>query len=1136
MKLTILLLTTVILQVSASSFAQRITLSEKSAPLTMVFEKIRAQTGYDFLVTETMLKNAKSVTIQVNNEKLLAVLNKVFENQSLTFAIKSNSIIVKEKPEPVWFPNVFSEMVIDVSGRITDENGKGIPGANIKVKGEGQSATSDSEGRFRLQGVKNDAILIISYLGYVTQEVKAVFGTALSIRLVESTSGLNEVVVVGFGTQKKINLTGAVDQISSETLENRPITNLGAGLQGLIPNLNITIPNGRANAASQFNIRGMTSLNGGSPLILVDNVPFTESEVARINPEDVATVTVLKDAAAAAIYGARAAFGVVLITTKTPTSNEVKVNLSANTALRTVGKMPELVTDPYTVMVLKNKAGTPLYNLYPESVREYAKQRSEDPSLPGVFLNPTNQLNWMYYGSTDWVKESYFNTAPTSTVNMSVGRSTDKINYLFSGQYFRQDGMVRYGSEVYNRYNVRSKVDFNITKWLGFSNNLMLTSSDYDQPAYMVNDADFFLQINRQSPLDVPKNPDGTWTSVGAATLGRMQEGGKSLNKLNEFQSTFSLNASLVKNVWTLKADASFRRGSGKTNSFDIPIPYQTGPTNPVLYAGSLTSYAQSTNTNASYDVINIYTDAHKQLGNHYLQGLIGYNQEYRKDDSFSARRNNLVSNEVPSVQLATGTMETTESINDWAVQGMFYRLNYNYKSKYLAEFNGRYDGSSRFPENDRGGFFPSASAGWLLSEESFFKPLKKIVNSFKVRGSYGSLGNQLVYSGGSLLNYPYIATMGAGQVAQILGTTRPTTVNAPGAVASSLTWEKVSTVNIGADLSLLKNRLDINFDRYTRFTKDMLVPGRTMPAVFGTGSPRYNAADLKTKGWELRLGWRDKGELAGSPFFYNISFVISDNRSIITKYDNPTGILSDYYVGKEIGEIWGLKTEGFFQNEAELASHADQTAVGATNQNYKFYVGDIKFADRNGDNKVDFGKNTLSDPGDQMRVGNTAARYPYSLNLSGGWKNFDVRVFLQGVGKRDWYPAAAEIYFWGIYAQPWTNITVQNLDHWTPETPNAYFPAVRAYMAERANQGLAIPNERYLQNASYMRVKNLSLGYTLPKNLVKKIHLDNVHFYVSGENLFEISHLKVKLDPEALGRNMYPLQRVYSFGLNVGF
>jgi len=1136
MKLTILLLTTVILQLSANSFAQRITLSEKSAPLTKVFEKIRTQTGYDFLVTETMLKNAKPVNIQVNNEVLLAVLNKVFENQDLTFVIKSKSIIVKEKPEPVWFPRVFSEMVIDVSGRITDESGKGIPGANIKVKGGGESTTSDTEGKFRLKGIKNDAILVVSYLGYITQEIKAVSGTELSIKLIESSSGLSEVVVVGFGTQKKINLTGAVDQISSEELKNRPVNSLGAGLQGLIPNLNITIPSGRPNASAGFNIRGVTSLNGGGPLILVDNVPFTEEEVARINPSDVETVTVLKDAAAAAIYGARAAFGVVLITTKTAKNKDVKVDLSANMALRTVGKMPELVTDPYTVMDLKNQAGIPLYNLYPEAVRDYAKQRSADPSLPAVFLNPTNNQNWMYYGSTDWVKESYFNTAPTSTVNMSVGRSTDKINYLFSGQYYRQDGMVRYGSEVYNRYNIRSKVDFNINRWLRFGNNIMLTSSNYDQPAYMVNDADFFLQINRQNPLDVPKNPDGTWTSVGAATLGRMQEGGKSINNLNEFQSTFSLDASLIKDVWTLKADASFRRGSGKTNSFDVPIPYQTGPTNPVQYTGSLTSYALSRNDNARYDVINIYTDAHKQLGDHYLQGLIGYNQEYRKDEWFSARRNNLTSNSLPSVELATGTMETRESINDWAVQGLFYRLGYNYKSKYLVEFNGRYDGSSRFPENDRAGFFPSASAGWALSEESFFKPLKRVVDLFKIRGSYGSLGNQLVYYNGTLLNYPYVATMGATKVPQMLGAERPTTVNPPGAVVPSLTWEKVSTVNVGADLSLLNKRLEVNFDRYTRFTKDMLVPGKTVPAVFGTASPIYNAADLKTKGWELRLSWRDNGDLAGSPFFYNVSFVISDNKSIITKYDNPTGLLTDHYVGKEIGEIWGLRTEGFFQNAEELAAHANQSAVGSTNQNYKFYVGDIKFADINGDNKVDFGKNTLTDHGDKIRVGNSAIRYPYSLNLSGGWKNFDVRVFLQGVGKRDYYPEAAQIYFWGIYAQPWTNITVQNLDHWTPERPNAYFPAVRAYSAERANQTLAIPNERYMQNASYMRVKNLTLGYTLPKSWLSKVHLTNVHFYVSGENLFEVSHLKVKLDPEALGRNLYPLQRTYSFGLNVGF
>ncbi|WP_316843830.1 TonB-dependent receptor [Pedobacter psychrodurus] len=1052
-----------------------------------------------------------------------------------SFAGSSNNFPDKRDNSTALIHSLTTKADVIIKGTVKDKTGV-LPGVSVYVKGAAKKQTiTDKNGRFSI-AVPEKATLVFSFVGYFTKEVQLGSDTDLNVLMEEEATTLNETVVVGYGTQRKVNLTGAVDQVTATQLKNRPINNLGAGLQGLIPNLNITVPSGRPNGGASFNIRGTTSINGGSPLILVDNIPFTEAELARINPADVESVSVLKDAASAAIYGGRASFGVVLITTKTAKNNALTVNANVYTALRTIGKMPELVTDPYTVMDLKNAAGIPLYNLYPESVRDYAKKRSADPSLPEVILSPGNTQNWAYYGTTNWVDEAYYNTAPTTSANVSIGRSTENINYLFSGEYYSQDGMLKYGNDVYNRYNLRSKVDVKLTKWLSFANNTMLTSSDYDQPVYMASDGDFFWNVNRQNPLDVVKNPDGSWTSAGAGTLGRMQQGGRSVNRINEFQTSLSLNASLIKDIWSIKGDATIRRTAGKTNSFDIPIEYKTGPNNPVQYAGSTTSYAQSRNDNTRYDVINIYTDAHKQMGNHYLQGLVGYNQEYRKDDWFSARRNNLISNTLPSVQLATGTMTTNESIDDWALRGLFYRVNYNFKNRYLVELNGRYDGSSRFPQNDRWGFFPSASAGWLVSEESFFKPLKNVFDVFKIRASYGSLGNQYVYdSAGNLLNYPYIPTMPSSQIGQLLGPTRPTTVNAPGAVASSLTWEKVSTVNFGVDLGLFKNRLQVNFDKYTRYTKDMLVPGRTLPGVFGTAAPRFNAADLKTKGWELRLGWRDSGDLAGSPFFYSAAFVISDNKAIITKYDNPTGILTDYYEGKELGEIWGLQTEGFFQNAQELASHADQTAVGSTNQNYKFYVGDVKFADINGDNKVNFGNNTLANHGDLQRVGNSSIRYPYSFDLSGGWKNFDIRVFLQGVAKRDWYPPAANIYFWGIYAQPWTNVTVQNLDHWTPENPNAYFPAVRAYTAERANQVLGIPNERYMQDASYLRVKNITLGYSLPKNLLKKIRLSNVHFYVSGENLFEISHLKVKLDPEGLNGNIYPFQRTYSFGLNVG-
>ncbi|HMR84984.1 MAG TPA: SusC/RagA family TonB-linked outer membrane protein, partial [Niabella sp.] len=628
-----------------------------------------------------------------------------------------------------------------------------------------------------------------------------------------------------------------------------------------------------------------------------------------------------------------------------------------------------------------------------------------------------------------------------------------------------------------------------------------------------------------------------------------LQEGGRRRDKLNEYITTFAAKAALIKDVWDFNAEATFRRGSSLIRSHDIPVPYKTGPNSQVQYTFSNT-WAQNENTTIQYNVYNIYTDFHKNFGDHYLQTLVGFNSEYNDNAYFSARKNGLISTSLPSIDLSTGTMVETEQIKNWAVQGLFYRVGYNFKEKYLLELNGRYDGSSRFPEGKRWGFFPSASAGWVVSDEPFFVSVKNalLLDVFKLRASYGSLGNQTFAYKRDFPYYdayPYLPILPKGTGGIILGSGRPTIVSSPRPVSDNFSWESIETVNFGVDLTLLKNRLSLSFDKYTRYTRDMLIPGQELPAVFGADPPTENNGDLKTKGWELRLNWRDNGSLGGSPFWYNLTFTLADNRSWITKFDNPTNYLGNtydnYYIGREIGEIWGAEITGFFKDDQDVANSPNQRAFGEDDQGYNFYAGDPKFGDLNNDGVIDFGERTLDKPGDMHIIGNKSARYPYGIDLSGGWKGFDLRVFMQGIGKRDWYPGNSNIYFWGVYAQPWTNVTTLNLDHWTPENPNAYFPAVRAYTAEDALSPLAKPNSRYLQNGAYMRVKNVTLGYSLPQALLQKINLSKVRFYFSAENIFEISHIKVKLDPESLGdgnrpQAAYPFQRTFSFGLNLNF
>lgn len=1045
-----------------------------------------------------------------------------------------------------------------VTGTVNDDLGP-IAGANIVVKGTTNGTMTDADGHFRLEHVPANAIIQISFMGYVTQEIVAGNKSELSVLLKEDFQLLDEVVVVGYGIQKKVNLSGAVQAVSGEEIASRPITNVNTGLQGLIPNLNITKNSGRATDAPELNIRGFTSINGGEAFILVDNVPVSAQELSRINPSDIESVSVLKDASASAIYGARAAFGVVLITTKRAKNDKLQINASGNYGLRTRGKHPEYVTDPVTVMEMKNAAARPLYSsLYSETQIEYAKQMQQDPSLPAITMNPTNNNLWAYYGSTDWQDEAYRKTAGTYTADFNISQKNDKLSYYVSGGYYQEDGLLQFGNDKLKRFNFRSNADIMLTQWWKAGANISYTNSNYNSPTVLDTGTSIFHQINRTPSLSVPKNPDGSWTSDGAGTLGALQDGGRTKNLVNETQVTINSQFNLIKDVWTLNGDANFRFTNNNTDQNWMKVPYKSGPNEPIQYSsGSFGSnnYAAFKSQDTRYSVYNLYTNFVKTFKDkHFINAMLGYNQELTDYRYNYSAREVLITGNLPEINLSTGTQTARNTRHQLALQGFFGRVNYIYDNRYILEFNGRYDGSSRFPSDDQWGFFPSGSIAWSVINESFFKPFAEKIklSNFKLRGSYGSLGNQVVKDAdGNPIYYPYIASMEAGQINQILDGEKPIAVYRPGMVSPSFTWETVRTGNFGIDLGFLDNRMTSSFDIYKRMTENMLAPSKELPGVVGANAPKENAADLKTRGWELSLEWRDQFNLMGSPFRYGIKFNISDSRAFITRYDNyvkvfdengkeigKTSKINNYYVGQEIGEIWGFVNDGVFRSEEEL-KQLNQTAVGTDDQSYQFYVGDSKYKDLNGDKKITFGQGTLADPGDRKIIGNNRVRLPYSFNLDATWKGFDMMAFFQGVGKRDWYPGAGNFYFWGIYAQPWTNVTVKNMDHWTEDNPNAYFPRVKAYSAEDNNE-LGMPQTKYLQDASYLRLKNLTVGYTLPTALTEKWGIGNLRFYFSAENIWTLSHMDVDLDPEvsttsSAGKN-YPMQKTFSFGFNLGF
>jgi TonB-linked SusC/RagA family outer membrane protein len=1109
-----------------SSFAQ-ISVKANKQSIRTILKSIEKQTDYAFFYNEGLLDLDKTTSINVKDLPVEDALNLLLKETNITFKKEGKTIVLTPKVKTQQ-PSV--QKSNKITGTVTDTQGEPIIGASVKLEGSNNGTITNIDGKFSFD-LPQDGKLSISYIGYATTSVFTAGKTKINVTLQEDIKALEEVVVIGYGTMKKVNLSGAVASISSKMIENRPLVNVGQGLQGAIANLNVTIGDGNANTAPKFNIRGTTSLTGGQPFILVDNIPVTPDELSRINTNDIENISVLKDASSAAIYGARASFGVILITTKSAKTEKMKVDVNAFYSTRCITRKPKYMTDPYSVMDIKNQAAYPLYNLYNKQQMDIAKQISDNPSMDRVILNPTDKNYYMYLGSTDWLNEVYENYAPSYTINANVSRRNDKGGYYLSTEYFNQDGMFKFGNDIYQRYNMRSKVDYQIANWLNVSNNTTFTYRKYDKP-YVGLDG-FFNTINRTNSLDVPYNPDGSYTKSGATTIGLLNNGGREIQNNHEFQTTFGLQLDIIKNILQIKADATFRRKSSFMKESQFARYYKEGPDQALKSTGEL-GLARNTSSYTNYSVYNIYGSFNKTFAKkHEVTALIGFNQENQRYNDYWMSRDRLISQGYPTAALASGDFKGGESIEEWSLRGTFGRLGYIYNKRYIFELNGRYDGTSRFPQRDRFGFFPSGSVAWNVTEENFMKNFKEKIglDQLKFRASYGSLGNQDVSA------YAYLASMGAGDISWILDGKKPSGISAPGLVSSSLTWEKVSTKNFGVDLAMLNQRLMANIDIYERTTKDMLTKGVTLPNVLGVSEPKENAADLKTTGWELGLTWADNFMLGGSKFNYSAKIAISDSKTKITRYDNKTGSLSDWRVGETVGDIWGLTTDGYFQTSEELKT-LDQSAVGEDDNSYRFYVGDLKFKDLNGDGKINRGKWTADDHGDFKVIGNSATHYPYSVDLNADWKGFDFRAFLQGIGQKDWYPNGGNHYFWGVYAQPWTNVQEKNLDHWTPENPNAYFPRVKAYIAEDTGSELACSQTKYLQDASYLRLKNLTFGYTLPYSLTKKHGISKMRIYFSGENLFEITHLdgNKNLDPESLSGGVYPMQRTYSFGLNINF
>ena len=1021
------------------------------------------------------------------------------------------------------------------NGVVTDTTGETVIGASVVVKGTTNGTITGLDGDFSLSGVTKGSILVVSFVGYQNTEVKW-NGQPLTIVLKEDTKVLDEVVVVGYGTQKKANLSGAVAAVDGKVLQDRPITNIGQGLQGVVPNLNITMNNGGApGATSSFNIRGNTSLNGGSPLVLVDNV---QMDANLVNPDDIESISVLKDAASASIYGARAAYGVILITTKKgKKSDKPTVSLSATGYWQSPALTFHNVNSmQYLTMMdeaYQNDGGSGHY--FKSQVYQYAEDYFNGKYDSPVFFDTAyDTYKYGYCGNTDWWDELY-KTSFSQIYTANISGGNDRTTYYASVSMNDQGGILKAGDDKYNKYNANVNISSNITKWFNVSAKIAHTYTDELHPtggttamnstAYSGLSSYSGMMKGDLSPLMPVKHPDGHYAGQGSYTnpVAIMEQGGNAQYKQNDLWMTGAVKITPIKGL-VINADYTWNfYGKSSNQHVQNFYDYTAVPGTENYYPWTNPSSVTVTNNDDYYNAFNAFAEYTFSLKEkHNFKVMVGYNQENKHKKYHYAGRKNLIDSSNPSLNLAYGDMAMNGSETHWSVNGFFARINYDYKGKYLLELNGRYDGSSKFPHGDRYAFFPSASVAWRVSEEKFWEPIRGWFDNFKLRASYGSLGNQALDES-RYGNFPYLATYGINtKYGALLNGTRPVAVSVPGLVSASFTWETVNQIDFGFDASFFGGRLNTSFDWYRRNTKDMLTAGQALPAVLGTSVPQENAADMKTVGWEVSLEWNDR---LSNGFGYHIKGVLSDYQASITKFSNPTKLLGTHYVGEKLNEIWGYVSNGLFQSD-EDAKAADQSYLSGGS----WGAGDVKYEDLNNDGKIDIGKNTLDDSGDRKIIGNSTPRYSYGITAGFDYKGFDFEMFWQGIGKRDYWLGGSQ--FWG-FTDEWCTPLTSSLDYWTEDNRDAYFPRLHHYGVNGGNHQVST---RYLQNAAYLRLKNVVLGYTIPRSITEKVKISRLRVFVQGENLLTFTPLIDSYDPETLNNMTYPINKKISVGLNLTF
>ena len=958
---------------------------------------------------------------------------------------------------------------------------------------------------------------------------------------------IDEVVVVGFSTSKKVNLTGAVEQVKmDEVMGDRPVVNTAAAIQGAAPGLTVT--GGAApGSIKNINIRGDLSINGGAPLVLIDNA---EGDINSINPEDIESISVLKDAASAAIYGARAAGGVILITTKHPKQGQAfHVDYAFNVGFETTLTRPKQATLDEFITAYQEAGYSAVYfagngdlNRWRELLGLYRTGNLTGAYDNGIYRDSDGKVYFLKEGD---VLGNALEMGVLNTHSLSLSGSSGKLRYRLSGNYSHENGPMVSKKDALQRLSLNAFVGADVTKWYTQEASLIYTNQRRSEIVSVFRDVYSVRLLNYYPEGYIPAEILGTNEDIisDSPRNGCLYQPAA----ITQTSTPRLMLRSIFRPLpgWSITAEYTYQQDDKQYTSYtsqflvaDVQLGSRYTPAN------GQDVYIKNVGT-TQYHAFNIFTNYDLHLKGHNLSIVAGYNLESNK---FSYINNSVKGQtviEVPSLQGGTGERITREGVSEYAIMSGFGRIAYNYMGRYLIEGNCRYDGSSKFPKESRFGFFPSISGGWRISEEPFMERTREVLDNLKIRASYGSIGNQ------NIAPYGYIAEMAiTSSNVWLNGDQLVNMISTPGLIRGNYTWETVRTFDLGLDLNMLNNRLNLVFDWYNRMTVGMLSNGVELPSVVGAPAPLQNVSDMCTRGWELSLGWQDKV----GDFGYRASFHLYDHISRITKFNNASGNLKYHYVGETLGEIWGYEADGYYTIDDFVLEEAlvDKWVLkeGVTSLNgYTPKPGDMKFVDLDGDGEITPGENTVSNPGDRKIIGNSTPRFEFGVNMGLSWKGLDLSIVLQGVGKRDYVLGGGAIYpFGGSEGEgSFYPVYYNQTDYWTAKS---YDPASPDYMVA-VNPDASIfriygqlenvksntrTSDKFLQDASYLRLKNITLSYSLPAKVLAPARvISNVRFYLSGENLGTASRLPKGYDPESFAWT-YPFYRTVSLGANITF